>query len=161
MARGRVQAHFATLHGCWYARTGRPNQAHAALRIHASAADLGHLQHLLASYWGHFSHANSVRLRHALVQRFGWLRALFAINPAGELTPRWVLQGETLPKQVQWLRQQWPHAVCEVQKGIDTLRFGPLAAPDGSRVCAMQTGWLRHGTRRREIERWFIPEQRS
>ena len=151
-----AQRHVSERHG----NPRVPNQGTAALHIHASAADLGHLQHLLASYWGHFSHANSVRLRHALVQRFAWLRALFAINPAAELTPRWVLQGETLARQVEWLRQQWPHAVCEVQKGMETLRFGPLVAADGSRVCAMQTGWLRHGTRRREIERWVIPGRR-
>lgn len=122
-----------------------------ALRIRATPEALAHLQHLLASYWGHFAHARSVRLRHALVQRFAWLQALFHINPAGDLSPRWVLQGSTLAEQVAWLRSQWPHAVCSVQKGFETLRFAPLQTPDGSRVHAVQTGWLRHGTRRREI----------
>ncbi len=117
------------------------------------------MQYLLASYWGHFAHARSVRLRHALVQRFGWLRALLYINPAGDLAPRWVLQGTTLAQQITWLRSQWPHAVCSVQKGFETLRFAPMQQPDCSRVHAQQTGWLRHGTRRREITRFhFVSE---
>lgn len=127
-----------------------------AVRIRATPEALAHLQHVLASYWGHFAHARSVRLRHALVQRFAWLQALFHINPAGDLSPRWVLQDTTLAEQAAWLRSQWPHAVCSVQKGFETLRFAPLQTPDGSRVHAVQTGWLRHGTRRREITHFQI-----
>ena len=52
---------------------------------------LAHLQAMLGSYWGHFAHANSVRLRRALFDQFN------------------------------------------------------------------QTGWLRHGTRRREVQEWFSP----
>ncbi len=129
-----------------------------SIRLQANAQQLTQLQHMLASYWGHFAHAHSVRLRHALFARYGWLRALFHINPTGHIAPRWVLQGATLAEQVVWLRQQWPHAVCEVQKGFEWLRFAPLQTPDGSRVRAAQTGWLKHGTRRREITDFHFKE---
>ncbi len=127
-------------------------------RIYASAQQLRVLQNMLASYWGHFAHAHSVRLRHALFARYGWLRVLFRINPAGHIVPRWVLQGTTLAEQVAWLRHQWPHAVCEVQKGFEWLRFAPLHTPDCTKVRAAQTGWLKHGRRRREMTDFFFKE---
>lgn len=154
LVRRRVVAHCKGKICAWaqrYVTICRLTPTAAQWHIQAPPEALAHLQHVLASYWGHFAHACSVRLRHALVQRFGWLLALFHINPAGDLTPRWVLQGTTLGEQVAWLRSQWPHAVCKVQKGYETLHFAPLQAPDGSLVYAQQTGWLRHGTRRREI----------
>ena len=85
--------------------------------IRAVAADLAALQALLASYWGHFKHAHSVRLRHALRARFSWLSVLFQHDKMGDLHPRWVLQGDTLANQVAWLRQQWPQSQCWVQRG--------------------------------------------
>lgn len=145
LVRRRVVQHCKQKLAQWAARHCRGGG------IHASAQQLAQLQHMLASYWGHFAHAHSVRLRHALFARFAWLRTLFHINPAGHIAPRWVLQGTTLAEQVHWLRQQWPHAVCEVQKGFEVLRFEPLNTADGSRVRAVQTGYLQHGTRRREI----------
>jgi RNA-directed DNA polymerase len=152
LVRRRVVQHCKQKLAQWAARHCRGGG------IHASAEQLAQLQHMLASYWGHFAHAHSVRLRHALFARYSWLRALFHINPAGHMTPRWVLQGTTLTEQVVWLRQQWPHAVCEVQKGFEWLHFAPLQAPDGSRVRAAQTGWLKHGTRRREITDFYFKE---
>jgi RNA-directed DNA polymerase len=159
--RRRVVVHCKGKLSAWAQRHVRVHDGEA-LRIRATPEALAHLQHLLASYWGHFAHARSVRLRHALVLRFAWLRALFHINPAGDLSPRWVLQGSTLAQQVAWLREQWPHAQCSVQKGCQTLRFAPLQTPDGSRVHAVQTGWLRHGTRRREITQfYFLTEKQA
>lgn len=159
LVRRRVVAHCKGKRSAWAQRHVSGNAG--VLRIRATPEALAHLQHLLASYWGHFAHARSVRLRHALVQRFGWLRALFHINPAGDLSPRWVLSGTTLAEHVAWLRKQWPHAVCSVQKGCETLRFAPLQMPDGSSVHAVQTGWLRHGTRRREITLFQVPMEIS
>ncbi len=152
LVRRRVVQHCKQKLAQWAARHCRGGG------IYTSAQQLAQLQHVLASYWGHFAHAHSVRLSHALFARYGWLRALFHINPAGQIAPRWVLQGTTLAEQVAWLRQQWPHAVCEVQKGFEWLRFAPLQTPDGSRVQAVQTGWLKHGTRRREITDFYFKE---
>lgn len=157
--RPRVVAHCREKLQLWGQRHVRilGGEADRWLEVRAEPAALDRLRALLASYWGHFSHARSVRLRQALFGRFEWLRALFHLTQAGALVPRWVLQGETLAHQVDWLRAQWPGAVCEVQKGCEVLRFAPLGSPDGSRVRAEQTGWLRHGTRRREIALWRVP----
>jgi Reverse transcriptase (RNA-dependent DNA polymerase) len=168
--RARVVAHCRQKLEAWaqrHVRVTAHGRSHAGAQgwqeIRAGAPALEQLRAVLASYWGHFAHARSVRLRRALFARFEWLGALFYINPAGDLSARWVLQGETLARQTQWLREQWPAAVCELQKGFETLRFAPLkpgAAPEGCRVRAEQTGWLRHGSRRREISGWRLPLNR-
>lgn len=122
--------------------------------IQASAADLAALQATLGSYWGHFRHASSQRLRRALWTRFGWLGVLFAWRADGSLAPRWVLQGVTLAQQMQALQTQWPQAHSQVQKGRQWLQLPAPGQADGSHVTARQTGWLRHGTRRREVLAW-------
>lgn len=85
--RRRVVAHCMAKLLAWAQRHVKTTfHSHTGLgmwRVQAAPDALAHLQHLLASYWGHFAHARSVRLRHALVRRFGWLRGLFHINPAG------------------------------------------------------------------------------
>jgi retron-type reverse transcriptase len=207
---------------------------------------LAHLQAMLGSYWGHFAHAQSVRLRRALFEQFPWLKPLFVLHPDGQLSPRWVLQGATFAGQVAALKAEWPQARCLIQKGnrwlllpgfvgasparerkeqshtgcaptgdfcsdrLNELNQNPLQLPQptpalpfqgggrgrakptppmtrGGRegfglygqtefdeqatrrltaslrrqgiayVCANQTGWLRHGTRRREVQEWFSP----
>ena len=56
-------------------------------------ADVQQLQALLGSYWGHFAHANSVRLRQQIFGQMPWLTPFFDLNPDGSLhlnTPaRW------------------------------------------------------------------------
>lgn len=77
-----------------------------ALGIRATAAELEALRAQLSSCWGHFRHAHSVRLRHAL----------FDLDWSGDIAPRWVLQGETFDRQCAWLPGKWPVARCQVQK---------------------------------------------
>jgi len=166
------------------------------LHIRANTPDLEALQAMLDSYWGHFKHANSVRLRRALFQRYPWLSILFepvgcaartdtawAVRAAHPtvLRPRWVLQGETYARQADALRREWPDALQLLEKGNrwmagwpDSLphhdprplevwgehlrvRLATLRHKGMAYVRAAQTGWLRHGTRRREIVEWFIP----
>ena len=163
--RPRVVQHCKAKLADWAAQ--HVKQAEQGITIHANAVALANLQSMLGSYWGHFAHANSVRLRHALFERFAWLKALFALSPAGVLHARWVLQGGTFAAQAAALQAQWPAALCQIQKGYQLLELAPLhlATPPASttttvmpaRVRAVQTGWLRHGTRRREITHWFIP----
>ncbi|OGS97614.1 MAG: hypothetical protein A3K04_00135 [Gallionellales bacterium RBG_16_56_9] len=136
-------------------------QTALGITIHALPPALDQLQAMLASYWGHFEHAHSVRLRHAIFERFAWLKILFALTPSGQLHARWVLQGETVARQTAELRALWPGAVCLIQKGYQCMVWQPLHAQPATppqRVHARQTGWLRHGTRRREISDWFIPQ---
>lgn len=161
--RPRVVQHCKAKLAAWAAQ--HVKQAEHGTTIHASAVALAQLQSMLGSYWGHFAHANSVRLRHALFERFAWLKSLFVLSPAGALHARWVLQGATFTAQVAALQAEWPGAHCQIQKGYQWLELPPLkpatpttnATVQPARVRAVQTGWLRHGTRRREIAHWFIP----
>jgi RNA-directed DNA polymerase len=159
--RPRVVQHCKAKLAAWAAQ--HVKQSESGTTIHANSTTLAHLQSMLGSYWGHFAHANSVRLRRALFARFAWLNALFTLSPAGELHARWVLQGETFATQAAALQAQWPAALCQIQKGYLLLELPqqqpttPASAAQPARVRAVQTGWLRHGTRRREITHWFIP----
>lgn len=161
--RPRVVQHCKAKLAAWAVRHVKGNEL--GITMHANAAALEHLQSMLGSYWGHFAHAHSVRLRSALFERFAWLKALFALSPAGELHARWVLQGETFAAQAAALQAQWPGALCQIQKGYQLIALQPILSqpavlsqrPQPARVRAVQTGWLRHGTRRREITHWFIP----
>lgn len=48
-------------------------------------ADFAQLQALLGSYWGHFGHANSVRLRRSLFARMPWLQVYFTLQADARL----------------------------------------------------------------------------
>ena len=161
--RPRVVAHCKAKLAAWAAQHVR--QTEQGTTLHANAVALAHLQSMLGSCWGHFAHANSVRLRRALFERFAWLKVLFTLSPTTGLHARWVLQGETFAAQAAALQAQWPAALCQIQKGYQLLELAPLQLATQpttttvmpARVRAVQTGWLRHGTRRREITNWFIP----
>ncbi len=161
--RPRVVQHCKAKLAAWAAQHVKTD-AHGTT-MHANAVALANLQSMLGSYWGHFAHANSVRLRRALFERLAWLKALFTLSPTGDLHGRWILQGETFAAQAAALQAHWPAAQCLIQKGYQWVELPPLqpatqhtnvTAPP-ARVRAVQTGWLRHGTRRREITQWFIP----
>lgn len=152
LVRQRVITHCESQLALWAQRHVKVSQG--VVFIHANTEQLQCLQNWVASYWGHFAHANSFRLRHRLLTRYSWLHFLFSVNSSAQLTPRWVLQGATWAQQLDWLRAQWPHAVCEIQRGFEMQHFMPEFHGDGSRVRAIQTGYLPHGTRKREITFW-------
>ena len=76
---------------------------------------LAHSQAMLGSYWGHFAHAQSVRLRRALFEQFARLKSLFVLHPDGQLGPRWALQDVTFAGQASVLQAGWPQAVSIFQ----------------------------------------------
>jgi hypothetical protein len=181
--RPRVVAHCRARLESWaarYVQTGRQgmllnadNPRHSGASPNDGGDALAHLQAVLGSYWGHFAHAQSVRLRCALFEQFAWLKLLFILRPDGQLNPRWVLQGATFASQVATLRAGWPQVQCLIQKGnrwlllaqpgleLDESAAARLTASLRRQgiayICANQTGWLRHGTRRREVREWFYP----
>ncbi len=57
----------------------------ARVRCGAKPPDVPKLQALLGSYWGHFAHANSVRLRQRIFARMPWLKTYFELDAAGRL----------------------------------------------------------------------------
>ena len=155
--RPRVLAHCKAKLSAWAVQHVKTTEQ--GITLQASPTALVQLQAMLGSYWGHFAHANSVRLRHAIFERFAWLKILFHLVPDGAIHPRWVLQGATFAAQAAALQAQWPDADGQIQKGWQMLPVPPKhpAPAPRARVQARQTGWLRHGTRRREITRWFVP----
>ncbi len=69
--RTRVVEHCLEKLQAWYV-----SHEHRALQpVHVAQ-----LQALLGSYWGHFAHANSVRLRFKLFKQMPWLRHLFNLG---------------------------------------------------------------------------------
>ncbi|TAL51536.1 MAG: hypothetical protein EPN89_03370 [Methylovulum sp.] len=202
--RPRVVAHCRAKLTEWARQSVR--QHPHGLWIRTTAQALALLQAMLGSYWGHFSHAHSVRLRHALFSEFNWLPYLFSLSADGALNARWVLPGVTFAQQSYALQHSKPAGHCFIQRGcrfyefalVPKLRLGNpvLEAPASSHTklelrrphsqagaweraeyrpeklalvlanfrrlgiayrVARQTGWLRHGTRRRELCEWFIP----
>ena len=68
------------------------------------SADVAKLEALLGSYWGHFAHANSVRLRHLVFERNPWLGDHFTLLADGGLQPnqpaRWHLLRRRAVRQI-------------------------------------------------------------
>ena len=94
-----------------------------SLRLPPAARE--RLRALLASYLGHFAHADAWRLSQSLFAPPGWLGRLFAWRQ-GRLIPRWEPAAVTsLRRQVQYFRQQFPPALVLVQVGNRVALFAP------------------------------------
>ncbi len=91
--RARVVKHCRTKLHAWYQRHGRTpaNQQRPS--------QFAQLQALLGSYWGHFAHANSVRLRQQLFAQMPWLHEFFSLADDGSL-------GVNAPARWQVLRRR-------------------------------------------------------
>lgn len=89
------------------------------------AAELEQLRAQLASYLGHFAHADAWRLAHSLFERHAWLGLIFRLR-AGRLVPRWEPPGVTsLRSQIVWFRRALPPAIPLVQIGNRVALFAP------------------------------------
>jgi hypothetical protein len=75
--RPRVVRHCMVKLAHWQQMHAKPERV--------SAQDFAQLQAFIASYWGHFEHANSVRLRHQLFERLPWLNDYFDLQADGSL----------------------------------------------------------------------------
>lgn len=71
---------------------------------------------VLASYWGHFKHASSYRLRHELFTKHAWLTWLFL--DAQQLIPRWQpMSASRFYTQHTFFSAQYPVRYVLIQKG--------------------------------------------
>ena len=91
----------------------------------------------LCSYFGHFLHASSFRLKRSIFSRFAWLNAIFELRSADvdsqELLPLWQ------PPQVSSFRSQWlwfHHRFGGVIQLIQLGRVFACIAPDIKRLPA-------------------------
>jgi len=119
----------------------------------------------LGSYWGHFAHANSARLRAALFVQFPWLGWLFGPQPGRPqaLQPLWVpADAWHLQAHAAWCARHWPQARCCMQEGWGW-RVWPAATlpqqPEPPELLALPLGprWLMGTT---ALHRWTT-EQRA
>lgn len=87
LVRQRVVQHCKAKLAQWHRERGCKNRV--------SYADFAKLQAVVGSYWGHFEHADSVRLRLQLFAKFSWLSDYFELNSDGGLKTcmpaRWVI----------------------------------------------------------------------
>ena len=88
LVRQRVVKHCKAKLALW--------QRERACKLRVNHIDFGKLQALVGSYWGHFEHANSVRLRQNLFAEFAWLGDYFELQQDGSVIAcapsRWVVQ---------------------------------------------------------------------
>jgi len=91
----RCQARLQAWHRCC-----RPALRRDAL----GPADFAQVQALLGSYWGHFAHADSVRLRRHFFERLAWLGSLFELAEDGSLSvlapARWQVRRRRRVRQI-------------------------------------------------------------
>jgi RNA-directed DNA polymerase len=86
-----------------YAKLRRWQQTHAQ-QGRVSSDDFAKLQALLGSYFGHFAHANSVRLRHRLFEDLPWLHHYFELQADGTLVvvqaAKWQIKRQQLVRKI-------------------------------------------------------------
>lgn len=95
------------------------------------------LRSTLASYWGHFLHAQSYRLRKRILRQYPWLMILFEREALlGSLTnkrhsivairPCWepkACQLSGYQSQIRFFQKQYPRARLEIQRGTEQDSF--------------------------------------
>ena len=97
----------------------------SATGLRLPAADREQLRAQLASYLGHFAHADAWRLAHSLFDRHAWLGLIFRLRE-GCLVPRWEPPTATsLRAQVGWFRRACRPAIPLVQIGNRIALFEP------------------------------------
>ena len=121
-----------------------------------------HLQALLASYFGHFRHANSHHLITSIFHRYPWLLLLFDYSN-GHLNPLWQpCQVSSYRSQIRYFRRRFPTAELILQRGTERdcllppQRLAPLNpnSPLNERVTTVniiEEGYLKGGLKRRRI----------
>ena len=88
------------------------------------------LRATLASYWGHFSHANSFSLRQRIVRQFPWLTLLFEVDSlyqprrqmGNALQPCWEPKATQLTgykSQIVFFQKRYASASLTVQRGTE------------------------------------------
>ncbi|MDF1579124.1 MAG: RNA-directed DNA polymerase, partial [Desulfobulbales bacterium] len=129
---------------------------YTALNLYA--AELAALRQTLASYLGHFEHANCRRLVFGLFERYAWLKEIFSFDPEGyRLVPRYEppFTPASFREQYGWFAGACPGCCLFVQVGrffelhtSQAVEFGPRfglkPAPGRAGVrCGFPVGMLR------------------
>ena len=125
------------------------------------------LRSTLASYHGHFNHANSYRLQQRIWHSFPWLTLLFEYS----LKPRYEPQRVEVSRyysQINYFQRQYPFAKLCIQRGrkVDVFENTPwvfqLTKENQPlqkairRVNVCQVGYMKNGLKRRRVQQLFI-----
>ncbi len=134
-----------------------------------------HLRSVLASYWGHFSHACHYRLAHRIFTRFPWLTCLFELRN-DRFVPLWQpSEVSSYKSQQRYFQHFFAKAEIRIQRGcqfdklpaVSSLRV--VSEPEKrenmenvrfavSKIIVRQQGYLKGGLRRRCVESFtFLP----
>lgn len=128
------------------------------------------LRATLASYWGHFNHANTRRLKNWFFQRFAWLTALYRceINLTPRRQPHHVI---TFKQQVAYFKHHYSVPCLLIQKGNQVIELHSGAvhpinhinqrlqqAQQQGQAYALVTeqGYLRSGLKRRVLRQLWL-----
>ncbi len=78
-------------------------------RIHLRQEKVRQLRQTLASYLGHFKHADSYRLIHSLFEKYTYLKDIFAVDEEGHLRPLYEppFEPATLRGQYRWVTERY------------------------------------------------------
>jgi hypothetical protein len=92
-----------------------------------------HLRSVLASYWGHFSHADHYRLAQKVFTRFPWLSCLFDLQD-DRFVPLWQPRDVSNYKsQQRYFQRQFPGAEIRIQRGCQFDKLPAVSSsPSGS-----------------------------
>jgi len=138
------------------------------------------LQATLSSYWGHFHHANSYRLRQGIIKEFPWLYLL--IEPLFEFRQKirlcWQPHISNIigyKSQVGYFQKIYPNAAIHIQRGTEIDVFIPTKSEQDNLHCAANNqvdpsmikyqvqsvivrefGYLKGGLKCRRIYRLFM-----
>ena len=124
------------------------------------------LQATLASYLGHFKHANAYRLLRALLAQFNWLRYLFIIDTE-RIIARWEPKAWQIvgyKSQIAFFKKHYPYAKLCCQRGTQTDIFLPEPLPkrmsckikeNVTQLLIREQGYLKGGLKRRVVTRIY------
>lgn len=109
----------------------RKQWLHADGSLHCSPEDAEHLHAMLASYWGHFVHAQSRNIRQAVLRNHPWLAYWLREDTTREVLKRCDRPGHevTLPQQWHWFARRYPGYALMMQVGYEwECSHGPMRA---------------------------------
>lgn len=112
----------------------------------------------LASYWGHFNHAHSYRLKQAFFHRYPWLHWLF--HNAITLAPRWQPTNvSSFRSQCRYFSRAYPGLRLLIQKGKEFVELDAGTDVESSPRSLGKLRGRRSILRRQGISHCFIAEE--
>jgi RNA-directed DNA polymerase len=159
LVRKRVVNHLAEKLDAWRRRLWH-GSVRRGWHLVVEVAQLEMLRALLASYWGHFSHADSYHLRQRILQHHPWLTLLF-VEHHGQLHAAWQPASVTsLRSQIRYFHRRFPAARLNIHAGYQIHAIDPRhrspADPWRMRVesvTVVEAGYLAGGMKRRLLHR--------